>query len=158
MHIADNMNPAQTATTQVAIKTYQDYYKHWMQNAGLEILALPDAASKLQAVAHPLPLALLAYYHCAGNSTINTAYNELLLPEDLYVEQEHLIFMHENQGVVDWGIRLQDLSQDDPLVWQRNNDDQAWYAEDHQLSSFLMACWYWTEFGEEKSVEFFKLS
>ncbi|MES2037807.1 MAG: hypothetical protein V4495_08225 [Pseudomonadota bacterium] len=151
------MNPAQTATTQAAIKIYQDFYLHWMQSAGLEISAMPDAASKLRAALplNTLPLALIAYYLCAGNSPINTAYNQLLRPEDLYVEQEYLIFMHENQGVVDWGIRLQDLVQGDPVVWQRNNDDEAWYAEDHQLSSFLMACWYWAEFGEEKTAEFF---
>ncbi|MFZ6779272.1 hypothetical protein ACO0LD_20785 [Undibacterium sp. Ji83W] len=151
------MNPTHNSPTQAAIKTYQNFYQHWMQNAGLEMSALPDATSKLQAVAQPLPLALIAYYHCAGTSPINTAYNELLLPGDLYVEQEHLIFMHENQGVVDWGIHLQDLDQDDPIVWQRNNDDGAWYAEDHHLSSFLMACWYWAEFGEDKTEDFFKL-
>ncbi|MFZ6679148.1 hypothetical protein [Undibacterium sp. Tian12W] len=144
-------------STDTTIKTCQDFYRYWMQNAGLEMLALPDAANRLHAIAHPLPLALTAHYLCAGNSPVNTAYNELLQPEDLYAEQEHLIFMHENQGVVDWGICLQDLAQDDPIVWQRNNDDGAWYAEDHHLSSFLMACWYWAEFGEDRPEDFFKL-
>ncbi|MFZ6640238.1 hypothetical protein ACO0LL_10885 [Undibacterium sp. TC4M20W] len=145
------------ASADAKIKTCQDFYRYWMKNAGLEMVSLPDAANRLQAIAHPLPLALTAYYLCAGNSPANTAYNELLQPEDLYAEQEHLIFMHENQGVVDWGIRLQDLAQDDPIVWQRNNDDEAWYAEDHHLSSFLMACWYWAEFGEDRPEDFFKL-
>ena len=146
----------ESSSADAAIKTCQDFYRHWMQNAGLEMSAQPDISAKLQAITYPLPCALIAYYQCAGNSPINTAYNELLLPGDLYVEQGHLIFMHENQGVVDWGIHLQDLDQDDPIVWQRNNDDEAWYAEDHHLSSFLMACWYWEKFGEDKAEDFFK--
>ena len=136
---------------------YQEFYLHWMQSAGLDIMSMPDAANRHPTDTPPLPLALSAYYLCAGNSTINTAYNQLLSPEDIYVEQDYLIFMHENQGVVDWGIRLQDLEQADPIVWQRNNDEQAWYAEDYQLSSFLMASWYWAEFDEEKPEEFFRL-
>ncbi|PXX44207.1 hypothetical protein DFR42_103476 [Undibacterium pigrum] len=136
---------------------YPQFYCHWMQTIGLDISAMPDAAQRLSPGTPSLPLALLTYYQCAGNSAINTAYNQLLSPEDIYQEQGYLIFMHENQGVVDWGIRLQDLEQANPIVWQRNNDEQAWYAEDYQLSSFLMANWYWAEFGEEKPEEFFRL-
>ncbi len=146
----------ENSSANAVIKTCLDFYRHWMQNAGLEISALPDAVNRLQALTLRLPVALIAYYQFAGASPVNTVYNQLLLPEDLYLDQEHLIFMHENQGVVDWGIRLQDAAQADPLVWQRNNDDGAWHAEDHHLSSFLMACWFWAEFGEEKAEDFFK--
>jgi hypothetical protein len=50
-----------------------------------------------------LPEALRAYYRVAGRAAaLNTAHNQLLYPEDLGVEDNHLMFMDENQSVVSW--------------------------------------------------------
>lgn len=48
-----------------------------------------------------------------------------------------LVFADENQGVVSWGFREADLTEADPTVWQRNNDDEHWYDEELSLLAFL---------------------
>lgn len=53
-----------------------------------------------------------------------------------------------NQGVVSWGIRLEDIAQDNPIVWQRNNTPPVeWYAEDETWPELLtrMFEWYYEE-------------
>jgi cell wall assembly regulator SMI1 len=94
---------------------------------------------------HTLPLALREYYRVAGNlARLNKRHNQLLDLSDLVVEDNHLIFMHENQGVVSWGVRIEDLSREDPEVWQRNNSEPVvWRAEEMTVSRFIPAMFLW---------------
>ncbi|MEW6210795.1 MAG: SMI1/KNR4 family protein [Acidobacteriota bacterium] len=92
-----------------------------------------------------LPLALREYHRVAGNlAELNKQHNQLLDLSDLVVEEGHLIFMHENQWVVSWGIRIEDLSCEDPAVWQRNNSEPiVWRAEELTVSEFIAAMLLW---------------
>ncbi len=92
-----------------------------------------------------LPRAFRDYYRVAGNlAELNKQHNQLLDLSDLVVEENHLIFMHEDQGVVSWGISIEDISVEDPAVWQRNNSEPVeWHAEDMTVSEFIPAMLLW---------------
>jgi hypothetical protein len=92
-----------------------------------------------------LPEALRAYYWVAGRAAaLNTAHNQLLYPEDLGVEDNHLMFMDENQSVVSWGFRLADLAKADPVVWQRNNTAPVeWHSERKSFTRFMESMFRW---------------
>jgi hypothetical protein len=72
--------------------------------------------------------------------------------------------MEENQSVAYWGIKREDCSLPDPIVWQGQNinsiefeieDDEPmeWYAEPYKISQFLMAMWKFTLTGEQEQPE-----
>lgn len=92
-----------------------------------------------------LPSALRGYYLLAGRiESINLAHNILFSPMELKTDGGYLWFMEENQAVVHWGLRVADLSQDDPIVCQRANVDGAeWYSEELPLSDFLIRVFDW---------------
>lgn len=96
-----------------------------------------------------LPAALRAVYRLAGACPrLTEAHNLLLAPEDLELDEAFLIFMDENQSVVSWGVRRDDVGVEDPVVWQRNNTPPPeWYSEEQPLLAFLegMFRWYATE-------------
>lgn len=96
--------------------------------------ALAEAEARL---GRGLPAALRAYYATMGRSPA-VAYNELVPPGELEPADGYLVFMHENQGVVSWGIRIEDLDADDPEVFQRNNTPPAaWYSEEKTFLAFI---------------------
>ena len=97
-----------------------------------------------------IPLALADYYAVAGRHWINTNHKELFAIKKLQWDGDTLVFMDENQWVVSWGVREQDLTEDNPIVWQRSNTENAWYAMKYRLSQFLMATWNWTMTGTEE--------
>jgi hypothetical protein len=86
----------------------------------------------------PLPESLRTYYQIAGGcEVLNDAHNHFYPPEGLAILEEHLLFMDENQSVVSWGFRLEDLQSPDPIVFQRNNTAPAeWYSEEQPFSVF----------------------
>jgi hypothetical protein len=92
-----------------------------------------------------LPLALRAFYVVAGRlDELNRLHNELCRIEDVSVQGQHLVFMHENQSVVSWGIAVSDLDQDDPVVWQRNNTPpEEWFSEEASFLSFMRSMFEW---------------
>lgn len=96
-----------------------------------------------------IPAALFDYYNLAGGHWVNTHHNRLLPAAELYWIDDYLIFMEENQCVVLWGIRRNDLTQADPVVQQGvNNQPIEWYEEDQRLSRFLIDTWKETATGE----------
>ena len=93
-----------------------------------------------------IPAALRTYYSIAGRADkLNLSHNKLRRPSDIHLEDEHLVFMDENQAVVSWGFRRADLEHEDPIVWQRNNTPPAeWFPEELTFTAFLaeMFAWY----------------
>ena len=81
-----------------------------------------------------LPAKLREYYLTLGkHEAINNSYNRLLPPgKQIEFSDEYLIFYEENQGVVNWGIKKEDLLQPDPPVYGGYTDDKGnlnWYPE-----------------------------
>jgi len=91
-----------------------------------------------------LPLALTEYYSVAGNLRLNSAHNRLLAPNEIHVDSEEttMVFMDENQSVCAWGIQLNDLKNDDPIVYQGQPDDGEWHSEECSTSEWLEYCIY----------------
>jgi hypothetical protein len=97
-----------------------------------------------------IPEALRTYYAIAGRHRANEIHNRLLPISELDSRDEMLVFMEENQGVAVWGIRKDDLTLPDPVVWQGTcGDPLEWYPEEHVVSSFIIAMWRWTVTGEQ---------
>ena len=95
-----------------------------------------------------LPYALREYYRLLGNlTTINKAHNELLHLNDIYIEDNKLIFMLENQGVCYWGIDLKDLAMEDPPIYEgftvSESDLLEWRIHSSKCPDFLVAMFYW---------------
>ncbi len=91
-----------------------------------------------------LPGPLREYLLQVGNMAFNRAYNRLYALDDLSIEDGKLVFMEENQNVVQWAIDTGDMS-GDPLVFQRagGEDDETWYPEEEQCAAFLELMIYW---------------
>jgi hypothetical protein len=86
-----------------------------------------------------LPDIVVDFYATAGAAPELQAHNRLRQPDALEVEDAYLVFMDENQDVVDWGLRLPLTRTGDPEVWQRVNDDaSAWYSEEMTFSEFIV--------------------
>ncbi len=91
-----------------------------------------------------LPEPLREYLLEVGNMAFNRAHNRLYALDDLSIEDGKLVFMEENQNVVQWAIDTADVS-DDPLVFQRasGEDDETWYPEEEPCRAFLELMIYW---------------
>ena len=87
----------------------------------------------------PLPEVMADFYMRAGGAPEFQAHSSLRAPEALEVEAGFLIFMEENQRVVDWGIPLPVDSDRDPIVWQCVNcDPPEFYSEEMPFSEFIV--------------------
>ena len=92
-----------------------------------------------------LPTVVVDFYRLAGSTPELQVHNRLREPEALTVEDGYLVFMEENQRVVDWGLGLPIGEQADPEVWQRvNGDEPAWYSETMPFSEFIVKNLAWT--------------
>lgn len=107
-----------------------------------------DSAESRLAVA--LPPALREWYGIAGRrQDIWSRQDTFLRPEDLGVEEDHLVFSVENQAVVRWGLRVADLSSEDPPVFVSSMDEPgAWIEESDSISLFaiqtIISCIKWS--------------
>lgn len=82
-----------------------------------------------------LPATLRAYYLTLGRyEALNYSHNRLLRPgrKIKFSPDEYLIFYEENQGVLHWGIKKDDLSNPNPPVfgnYSSVDENQNWYLE-----------------------------
>jgi hypothetical protein len=111
------------------------------QNAGFpenEITALEER------LAIKLPPSLKNYYLALGKyEALNYSYNRLLKPgkEIGFSQDEYLIFYEENQVVVYWGIKKQDLTLDNPPVYGNYSGDEHnpdWQLEAATTEAFFL--------------------
>jgi len=90
-----------------------------------------------------LPAALREWYGLAGRrEDVFAMQNLLVSPEELEVEEGLLEFYYENQGVVTWGIKPDDLHLPDPPVYLNDsgmhNEPQELIRENETLSEFAL--------------------
>jgi hypothetical protein len=85
-----------------------------------------------------LPPAVREFYLLAGEASETREHNHLIEAGDLSIEDGYLVFMHENQDVVSWGVRVP-FDADDPEVWQCVNGDwPEWHSEEIPFSDFIV--------------------
>lgn len=90
-----------------------------------------------------LPKMLREYYLTLGRQeNLNYSHNRLLKPDKEigFSSDRHLIFYEENQVVVFWGIRKDDLSLDNPPVWGNYGTDEEpdWHKETETTDAFFL--------------------
>lgn len=88
-----------------------------------------------------LPEEFRAYYLQLGaTKSVNQSYNSLATPLQLYFTGDYLCFCEENQGVVMWAIRKEDLNNPNPPVWGNYGSETApdWIQETQTLSDFWL--------------------
>jgi hypothetical protein len=92
-----------------------------------------------------LPASLRDYYRrCGSNQRFNSTHNFVRPLHEIAVEDGFLVFMDENQNVVSWGMRVEDIPEVDPIVWQRNNTPpREWYSEEKTWPQFLESMFQW---------------
>lgn len=92
-----------------------------------------------------LPQSIRRYYElCGGNRKLNKSYNLVRTLNEIAIEDGYLMIMDENQSVVSWGIRLADVPEIDPIIWQRNNTPPiAWYSEEKTWPELLASMYAW---------------
>lgn len=91
-----------------------------------------------------LPEAVAAFYRQAGAAPELQEHDTLRAPEALEVDDGFLVFMDENQNVVEWGIRLLPDVATHPEVWQRPNDQPTWHRECMTFIEFIVKRLAWT--------------
>jgi hypothetical protein len=102
-----------------------------------------------------IPEALRDYYTVAGRyDGMMAAHFRFLAPEELQIVDRHLVFCHERQHVMEWGVRIDELDRPNPTVYgQLTNgpDSGDWTVESTKLSAFVLGvgCWQAALSGEE---------
>ncbi len=103
------------------------------RHAGVPPAAL-DAASRRLAV--PLPAALREWYQRQGGRSDVWSLQDRFLPPDRFeIADGLLIFCIENQGVVRWGIAVEDLAASDPPVVVSPRDEKTIRHVEHETTS-----------------------
>lgn len=89
-----------------------------------------------------LPAVLRHYYLTLGdNESINKSHNQLLnLNKVDLTDDGYFIFYEENQAVVQWGIKEEDLIVENPPVWGNYDTIQEsdWQKETKSTEDFLL--------------------
>jgi hypothetical protein len=105
-----------------------------------------------------LPEALKDYYAVAGRyDGMMAAHSRFLTPEQLRVNDGHVVFCHEHQHVMEWGIRVGELGLPNPAVYGQMTsgpDAGKWFLESATLSAFLLGFGSWQAvLSSEESAE-----
>lgn len=96
-----------------------------------------------------LPKILRNYYLTLGkNKAINFSFNRLLKPTNQagFSNDKHFVFYEENQSVVFWGIKEQDLQLENPCVYGNYdaiNLTEEWFIDSPTIESFLLSMAFW---------------
>jgi hypothetical protein len=108
---------------------------------------ISDATIRLseQGLGFNIPLALREFYLLVGNrKDICQSFNILLEIENIEVLNDMVVFFRENQGVVIWGIRWEDVLLDDPEVFiAENRTTKTWISTNGTVATFLISMIYW---------------
>jgi hypothetical protein len=95
-----------------------------------------------------LPPALRQFYALAGNlDPVMRAHNRFRAPADIRVTEGMVVFLEENQWVVSWGLKRDEIKEsEDPPVYQGRPQDGrlvGWVREEDHCSDFLAGMVYW---------------
>jgi hypothetical protein len=99
-----------------------------------------DLATAERRLGFGLPAALCEWYRLAGRrGDVWSTQDVLLAPEKLHVVSEVLVFYHENQCAVRWGVPVSMMNQDDPpVVIEDYESNRRWINENRSVSEFAL--------------------
>lgn len=82
-----------------------------------------------------IPNELRTLYLKAGkDDALMSSFNNFAKLDQLYIKENKLIFIDENQGVCSWGVSLNDK---EPIVYMYLEDSNEWIAEEVNLAQFI---------------------
>ena len=118
-------------------KLIGQWYRPLNKSDGMPYVELDQAE---QSLGVGLPAAFREWYALSGNrSEIWSGQDKLLIPKELSIQDDVLVFYVENQGVVRWGIPVASLSHEDPPVVVESVDERAkWIIQNDWLSAFAL--------------------
>lgn len=91
-----------------------------------------------------LPLALRDFYLAVGAvEDIMEAYHFFWDPDELTIEDGHLLFLEDEEEKYTWGIRVDQLDVPDPIIWRRNNARGTWKSEEGTFSEYVLDMFEW---------------
>jgi hypothetical protein len=64
-------------------------------------------------------------------------------PDELEIEDGHLLFMEDEDEAYTWGVRVDSLDVPDPLVQRRSNARGNWMDTEATLSEYLLDYFEW---------------
>lgn len=119
----------------------QEVASHWyppLQTA--DGVPLDELESANRRLGRSLPAALREWYLLAGRrADIWSRQDHVLSPNEFRIQGDHLVFIVENQDVVEWGFRRDEIASDDPPVYVSSVDDRdVWLKENDSLSLFAL--------------------
>ena len=89
-----------------------------------------------------LPAALAEFYRSYGTAVDAWLINHLQAPQDVWEDEEDenfLVFYAEEQSVYLWAVAKEDLDDEDPPVWCRENEPgKPWVEDAPSVSVFLV--------------------
>src|SRR5262249_49774047 len=96
----------------------------------------------------PMPKRLREYYQIAGRvDSINRCFERFYRPNKLDDEDGYRIFMEENQTVVFWAFKIQDVDKENPTIYQatrlESGELDKWYPQKLPCAEWLVAMVYW---------------
>ena len=131
--------------------TYQQKIRHLYgldqtENFGFSETEIWDLEKRLN---FKFPKVLREYYLVLGkNKNINNTFNRLLKPnsEIDFSTDRFLVFYEENQSIIYWAIKEQDLQLDSPCVYGNYdavNLTQEWFVDSSTTENFLLSMAFW---------------
>ncbi len=106
----------------------------------IKIYNIQPVNRETNSYARYVPSVLKSYYSLLGHYKFNHIYNHLLTPDDFIDENGYTAFYIENQNVVHWSFKNNDL-RNDPPVYQ-SCDKENFFLESASLSEFLTSMAY----------------
>lgn len=86
-----------------------------------------------------LPLVLEEFYVAIGRcEELMEAHHFFFDPDELVVEDDHLLFLEDEEERWVWGIPVDILDVPDPLIRRRANASGRWSSEDATVSEFIL--------------------
>jgi hypothetical protein len=127
---------------------YQEYFKKELETIIDRTITSNDGIPKQQLDKQlseeniRIPDSLYQYYLTCGKLAINKEHHNLFNPDEFEYIDDFLVFMEENQRTVIWGFLKNDLGNEDPIVYQgQENEKTTWYMEDMEFSKFIVDAW-----------------
>ncbi len=126
------------------------YYDYYLKEAAAITGKMPTASEGMTEVEFnreylyvQIPSALKEFYLALAKHPSNRVYNTWFAPVEMELRRGFLWFMDENQSCWQWGIKEEDISKDNPEVWQlREYDNFDFFSEEKTLTDFLMFHFY----------------
>ncbi|WP_028279560.1 hypothetical protein [Arthrobacter sp. H5] len=129
------------------VPTYFD--EEWEEEDGLSSSELEDL---MEDQIFELPLALRDFYLAVGAcEDLMEAFHYFWDPDELEIEDGHLLFLEDAEEKYAWGIRVDQLEVPDPIIWRRNNNRGSWKSEEGTFSEYVLDMFEWV-FEDDEST------